>query len=76
MAEPHEKKTVSITVKLPERLAHFVVTRSRQLSMESPPEYIRHLIQVDVDDAFNELSLLNEALQCQVSLETMESEEK
>ena len=56
------KKTESMTVRLSGDAMHFVKTRSEQMNMESPPEYIRHLVEQDQRKAAYELSLLVDAL--------------
>lgn len=65
--EVGEKKTEAVTVKMPESTLHFLDTRARQKGMESAPEYIRHLIDLDKGQAEHDLSLLADSLGVKVS---------
>jgi hypothetical protein len=71
--ETGEKKTEAVTVKMPESTLIFLETRAKQNHMESAPEYIRHLIDLDKGQAEHELSLLAESLGVKVSLGNVES---
>ena len=71
--EPGEKKTEAVTVKMPETTLHFLDTRAKQKGMESAPEYIRHLIEIDKGQAEHDLSLLAESLGVKVSSENLDS---
>jgi len=56
------KKTEAVTIKLTDTSLLFVKTRSEQMGMESPPEYIRYLIDEDQKKASAEFNLLAKAL--------------
>ena len=71
--ETGEKKTEAVTVKMPESTLHFCEVRAKQRRMESAPEYIRHLIDLDRAQAEHDRSLLEEALGEKVSVGTVES---
>lgn len=67
MAE--EKKTEAVTVKLSDTTKRFVDARFRQEGMESPGEYIRHLIEQDRQQAADNFNLLAEALGVHINRE-------
>lgn len=69
--EVGEKKTEAVTVKMPESTLRFLDKRARQKGMESAPEYIRHLIDMDKGQAEHDLSLLADSLGVQVSVGNM-----
>lgn len=71
--ESGEKKTEAVTVKMPESTLRFLDTRAKQKGMESAPEYIRHLIEIDRGKAEHDLSLLAESLGVQVSTGIVET---
>lgn len=70
-----EKLTEEKTVKLTADMKRFCDVRARQKGMESSAEYIRHLIAVDQAKAASDLSLLADALGCEVIRENLGTQE-
>ena len=64
-----EKLVEEMTVKLSPAGKHFVLTRSKQLGMESAGEYMRHLVKLDQARAASDLNLLADALGAKVITE-------
>ena len=66
----------ALTVKLCDARKRFIENRARQMEMESGSEYIRHLIDADMEKAERDFILLGEALNSKVSVDYLENHEQ
>jgi hypothetical protein len=62
MSEMDGKKTEAFTVKCSTSMHDFVVARAKQGGFESPPEYIRSLLEAEHKKALHDFNLLSQAL--------------
>lgn len=61
-----DKLTEAVTVKLTPSQKEYASIRAGQLSLESPGEYFRQLLEADHARAFSDLTLLAKALNVKV----------
>jgi hypothetical protein len=73
MAEPHEKLTEVVPVRMEDTMKRFATRRADHLNLDSPAAYVRHLIASDMRSAEHEFNVLAEALGVQVSIENKDN---